>query len=282
MNQPKPFADPFPSLQPIGIIAGSGILPVAMVQSCINSGRAAYVVGIEGKAHPDAVAQVPHLWCNMGAVGKAVKYFKQNNVQHLVLAGRVGRPDIKSLHLDYSGARLLFNIMRTRSKGDNAIFTAVLSFLEESGFIIGGIDREFPELMAEKGVMGSVQPDRQAHEDIALGIKVVHALGELDIGQAAVVQQRTVLGVEGLEGTDRLIERCGLLKLEGPGGVLIKMKKPGQDTRIDLPTIGVQTVINAHQAGLRGIAVEAGNTIVLDKSGIIAQAEALGVFVIGI
>ena len=118
--------------------------------------------------------------------------------------------------------------------------------------------------------------------DIARGVAVIRALGPLDVGQAVVVQQGLVLGIEAIEGTDALIERCGMLRRDGPGGVLVKMTKPTQDLRFDLPTVGVVTVERCAAAGLRGIAIEAGKTIALDRDAIAAQADRLGLFVIGL
>jgi len=125
-------------------------------------------------------------------------------------------------------------------------------------------------------------PDEQAEADIKRGIEVARGLGALDVGQAVVVQQGIVLGVEAIEGTDRLIRRCGELRREGPGGVLVKMKKPGQDRRLDLPTIGVNTVREAASAGLRGIAVETGGALVLGRDAVTAEADRMGLFVIGV
>jgi hypothetical protein len=125
-------------------------------------------------------------------------------------------------------------------------------------------------------------PDAQAEDDIALGFRVVRALGALDIGQAAVVQQGLVLGLEAIEGTDALIARCAALRREGPGGVLVKAPKPGQERRADLPTIGRRTVEAAAAAGLRGIAVEAGASLVIDHAAVAVAADRAGLFVVGV
>ena len=129
---------------------------------------------------------------------------------------------------------------------------------------------------------GIPRPDAQALADIEHGQRLARALGALDIGQAVVVQQGLVLGVEAIEGTDALLRRCAALRREGPGGVLVKVEKPGQEQRADRPTIGPQTVALAAEAGLRGIAVEAGATIVLDRDEVVAAADRAGLFVLGI
>jgi DUF1009 family protein len=127
-----------------------------------------------------------------------------------------------------------------------------------------------------------VHPDRQARIDIARGLAAAKAIGALDIGQAVIVQQGIVLGVEAIEGTDALIARIGPLQREGAGGVLVKVPKPRQERRIDLPTIGAETVEAAAKAGLRGVAVEAGGALVINRAKIVARADALGLFVVGV
>ena len=138
------------------------------------------------------------------------------------------------------------------------------------------------DLLVKQGIMGKHKPDKQAKEDIRRGIEVATELGKLDVGQAVVVQQGLVLGVEGIEGTDELIRRCGGYRRKGDGGVLVKLRKPQQDMRIDLPTIGTRTVERAKEAGLRGIVVHAGNGLVVDEADVIKLADKYGLFVMGV
>jgi len=145
-----------------------------------------------------------------------------------------------------------------------------------------GPDQVLRAGLAPEGVLGRLRPDAQALADIDHARRIARALGALDIGQAVVVQQGLVLGVEAIEGTDALLRRCAKLRREGPGGVLVKVEKPGQEQRADRPTIGPQTVALAVAAGLRGIAVEAGATIVLDRDEVVNAADRAGLFVVGI
>lgn len=153
---------------------------------------------------------------------------------------------------------------------------------EEEGFRVVGADDILSGLTAREGVMGAVVPDEAAERDIARGVDVLQAMGAADVGQAVVVQDGIVLGVEAVEGTDALIARCGGLRREGPGGVLVKLGKPEQERRADLPTIGPETVARVREAGLRGIAVEAGATIMLSPSRVIAAADEAGIFLVGL
>ncbi len=169
-----------------------------------------------------------------------------------------------------------------RALGDDSLLKAVIAELESEGFRVVGMHAILGDVLAEEGVWGRRAADAAAQSDIDHGLKVARGLGVLDIGQSVVIQQGIVLGVEAVEGTDALLRRCGELRRQGPGGVLVKIAKPGQERRVDLPTIGVRTVEAAAAAGLSGIAVESGSTIVVDRPGIIKAADAAGLFLCGV
>ncbi len=170
-----------------------------------------------------------------------------------------------------------------RALGDDGLLSAVVKELEREGFRVVGVD-DFLEADAllPAGPLGRFLPDARATADIEHGLRLARAIGALDIGQAVIVQQGLVLGVEAIEGTDGLLRRCAGLRRDGPGGVLVKTAKPGQERRVDRPTIGVHTVILAAEAGLRGIAAEAGATLVLDRAEVIRAADDAGLFVVGV
>ncbi len=266
----------------LGIIAGSGDLPREMIRACRDHQREAFVVAFEGITEKSMLRDVPHALFPLGKIGAIIKRLKQENVRQVVLAGRVGRPSLAALKLDFGGMKLLNRLRKLPEQGDDHVFSAIIRYLEEKGFVVLGADDVLRELLIQPGALGVVQPDAQALVDIDLGKKVVEAIGLLDIGQAAIVQRGVVLGVEGLEGTDKLVNRCAELHQEGVGGVLVKMKKPNQDSRVDLPSIGVYTVENAHRNGLRGIAVEAGGALVIDREAVRRKADELGLFVVGV
>jgi UDP-2,3-diacylglucosamine hydrolase len=159
---------------------------------------------------------------------------------------------------------------------------AVVKILGEEGFRVVGAHEILNEALGPVGLLSQIGPDAVAMGDIHRGVAVARALGAVDVGQGCVVQQGVVLAVEAAEGTDAMLGRCAPLARPGRGGVLVKLVKPGQERRADLPTIGRRTVEAAHAAGLRGIAVEAGSTIVLDRPAIVAVADAAGLFVIGV
>lgn len=266
----------------LGVVAGSGDLPKQIIDACISKNRPIFVIAFEGETDEVSVAHVPHQWVSLGAVGKAVKVLKKAQVKEIILAGRVGRPSFASMKLDFGGTRLLAKLLGKKSQGDNEIFSTVIDHLEASGFTVSGIDTLFTDLLATEGVLGKVKPKKEAEKDIEIGKEAAKLIGKADIGQAVIVQQGVIIGVEAIEGTDALIRRARDLQREGEGGVLVKMKKPNQDARIDLPTIGVTTIENIHAAGLQGVAVEAGAALIIHREAVIEKANELNMFVIGI
>ena len=280
---PAASASPKASTPPrLGIVAGSGALPGHVAAACQASGRPFFVLAIEGYADAALVADRPHAWIRLGAAGgRGIDLLKEAGVEDVVLVGAVRRPSLAALRPDRRTALFLAKIGRA-AFGDDGLLGAVVRTLEDEGFRVVGPDAILREILAVEGVYGAVAPDADAWADIERGLTVARAIGALDIGQAAVVQQGLVLGVEAIEGTDALVARTAALRREGPGGVLVKVKKPGQETRVDLPVIGARTVENAAAAGLRGIAVEAGAALVVDRAAVVAAADRAGLFVVGV
>ncbi len=265
----------------LGIVAGSGGLPRRIVDTCRAAGREVFVLALEGAAEPALVDGVEHAWCRLGAAGHGLDLLRRNNVTDLVLAGGVRRPSLAMLRPDWRAAKF-FARVGYKALGDDGLLSAVVAEFEREGFRVIGADQLLAAGLAPEGALGSLRPDAQAMADIEHGQRIARALGALDIGQAVVVQQGLVLGVEAIEGTDALLRRCAELRREGLGGVLVKVEKPGQEQRADRPTIGPQTVALAAEAGLRGIAVEAGATIVLDRDEMVQAADRAGLFVVGV
>ena len=265
----------------LGIVAGGGRLPQRLVESCRAAGRDVFVLALEGAAEPETVRGVPHAWCRIGGAVKGLSLLRENNVTELVLAGSVRRPSLGTLRPDWRAAKLFARI-GYRSLGDDGLLSAIVSELEKEGFRVIEPDQLLDGELVGTGPLGTVQPNPQSQADIERGLRIACALGALDIGQAVVVQQGLVLGVEAIEGTDGLLRRCAALRREGPGGVLVKIEKPGQERRADRPTIGPRTVALAAEAGLAGIAVEAGATIVLDRDEVLSAANLAGLFVVGV
>jgi DUF1009 family protein len=238
-------------------------------------------LALEGAAEPETVRGVPHAWCRMGAATTGLTLLRQNDVTELILAGSVRRPSLLALRPDWRAAKLFARI-GYRALGDDGLLSAVVAELEQEGFRVLDFDQLLDGEFITEGPLGKIRPGLQSKKDIERGLHIARELGALDIGQAVIVQQGLVLGVEAIEGTDELLRRCAWLRREGPGGVLVKVEKPGQERRADRPTIGPRTVALAAETGLLGIAVEADATIVLDRDEVILAADQVGLFVVGI
>jgi DUF1009 family protein len=266
---------------PLGILAGGGTLPRRVAEATVSQGRSVFIVAFAGQFDPGTIVGYPHAVLRIGEAGRIIETLKDAGVVDLVMAGGVRRPSLIEIKPDWRGVRLLARI-GAGALGDDGLLAAIGRELEREGFRLVGASEILSGAAVAAGVLGRHSPDDTAHADIAHGLKVARVLGLVDVGQAVVVQQGLVLGVEAIEGTDALLARVGPLGREGPGGVLVKIAKPQQDRRIDLPTIGPATVAAATAAGLRGIAVEAGGAIVLDRAETIAAADAAGLFLIAV
>jgi hypothetical protein len=266
----------------LGILAGGGRLPGQVATAARAAGRPVFIVGLEGFADPAVLAGWPHEVIRIGAAGRILAALKAHGCQDLVLIGPVRRPSFFDMRPDAEGARLLARIGRAAFTGDDGLLAAVIRILVEEGFQVIGAQDVMQVVLGPAGLLTRAAPDVAAMADIARGIEVARTLGRIDVGQGCVVQQGLVLAMEAAEGTDAMLARCGSLAWPGPGGVLVKMVKPGQDRRADLPTIGPDTISTAAAAGLRGVAFEAGGTILADREGCIAAADTAGLFLLGL
>jgi DUF1009 family protein len=265
----------------LGILAGRGELPARLIRACRDDRRDYFVIAFEGQTEPELVAGTPHAWVRLGAAGKAVTLLRENGVEEVVMAGSMNRPTFAQLMPDLWAAKVIAKA-GPRAWGDDGLLRAIVRELEEGeGFRVVAPEALLPETLATEGVYGRIAPDEGARADIARGIAAARQLGALDVGQAAVVANGKVLATEDAAGTDALIARCGETA-KNSRGVLVKMRKPGQEARVDLPAIGPGTVEAAAAAGLGGIAIEAGGALVIDRDGVIAAADRAGLFVIGI
>ncbi len=275
---PQPAGKP---LNKLAVIAGGGALPGLVIQACREAGRPYFVVALEGQADPAGLDGVPHAWCRLGAAARGEKLLREFEPQEVVFVGKVRRPSLKELRPDWRALKVIVKAT-VRALGDDGLLRAIIKEFEAEGVKVVGPHEVVKGLLAVEGVYGRARPDRQARIDIARGMQAAKAIGTLDVGQAAIVQQGIVLALEAIEGTDALVARAGALQRKGPGGVLVKAPKPGQERRIDLPGVGVDTVEAVARAGLRGIAVEAGGALIIDRATVAARADALGVFIVGI
>lgn len=264
----------------LGLIAGGGALPGRVIDSCLADGRQVFVVALEGHARPDIVDRVPHVWIPLGAAGRGLEALRSAGCRDLVMVGPVRRPSLRELRPDWRAAKF-FSRLGRKALGDDGLLRAVADALESEGFNVLTLHDLLDDCLAPAGTWTRSEPDDTAWEDIRRGVDVARTLGRADVGQAVIVQQGLVLGVEAIEGTDALIRRCEALHRVGRGGILVKVAKPEQDARSDLPTIGSGTVNSAAACGLRGIAVGADRTLVVDFQVTVEAADAAGLFLYG-
>ena len=264
----------------LGIIAGRGNLPRQLIEACKRDQKPFFVLGLKGQTEAATVANTPHAWSRLGATNESLSILKSQGVDTLVLAGSIRRPSLAEMRPDFRTLQAFAKIGMA-AFGDDSLLKLVVDEVEKDGFKVVGAHEIEPALLTPEGLIGDIRLPNENKSDVEFGIIVTKTLGKLDVGQAAVVQQGVVLGIEAIEGTDALLERCRTLRRKGRGGVLVKSCKPQQDRRLDLPAIGVRTVRKAYEAGLAGIAIESGASLLLDRVAVISAADKLGLFVVG-
>ncbi|HZE52633.1 MAG TPA: UDP-2,3-diacylglucosamine diphosphatase LpxI [Bradyrhizobium sp.] len=273
---------------PVGLIAGGGVMPFAVAESLTARGVDPVVFALKGACDPLAAERFRHHWISVGQLGKAEKLFRAENCRNLVFIGTLVRPALSEIRLDWGTLRVIGRVWAAFRGGDDHLLSSIGRILEQDGFRMVGIKDVAPDLLMPEGCVTRKAPDENAMADITKGRDVLRALSPFDIGQAVVVIDGHVVGVEDIEGTDGLLARIARLRAEGrirakaARGVLVKAPKSGQDLRFDLPTIGARTVEGAAAASLAGIAIVAGNTLVAEPQTMIETADAAGLFVIGL
>ncbi len=270
-------------LSKLGIIAGGGVLPVEVAHTHIKRGGQCYIAVLEEEVHPDLLES--NFECQsfpLGSVGGVIRYFKQHGVKNIVLAGKISRPNFKSIKgLDFAGSQLMAKIVKERFLGDDKILRAVMEFFEENGFTILAPDSILSAATshAPSLLITSTAPSAQDEIDAEFGFTVIKSLGNMDVGQAVIVQNGYVLGIEAAEGTDNLIIRCAALRREPTGGTLVKALKNSQDVRIDLPTIGLQTIHHLINFSYNGIAIQQDRVIIVEEKNAISLANQYNIFI---
>ena len=272
----------------LGLIAGGGDLPLQIARHCVETGRPLFVVRLRGFADPSMDA-FPGEVVGLAEVGRCIRVLKAAGCEAVCLAGNVARPDFAALKPDLRGMAMLPRLVLEARRGDDALLRAVLDEFRKEGFAIEGAHEARSDLVLGAGPLGRHAPGPEHQADIRRALEIARRIGELDIGQGAVVCDGLVLAVEAQEGTDAMLRRVAeevAPALRGEAGrrrgVLAKAPKPIQETRVDLPTIGPATVRGAARAGLAGLVGEAGRTLVLDREGLVALADELGLFVLGV
>ena len=273
---------------PVGVIAGGGAMPFAVAESLKARGLDPILFALKGVCDPEAAQRFRHHWITVGQYGRAKKLFREENCNNLVFIGTLVRPSLSEIRLDWATLRVMGRVWSAFRGGDDHLLSSVGRIFEQDGFRLLGLKEVAPDLLMPEGCVTQKMPDQNSMSDVARGCEVLRALGPFDIGQAVVVIDNHVVGVEGIEGTDELLKRIadlragGRIRAPAGRGVLVKAPKGGQDLRFDLPTVGSRTVDGAAAAGLAGVAVIAGHTVVADPQVMIETTNTAGLFVTGL
>lgn len=271
-------------LDRLGLVAGSGDLPISILKECEKSDIKPFVVVLKDFAKESDYREYTHKPLKFGDVGKAISFFRKNKVKHIVFAGAVKKPDLKTIWPDLKGFFLLMQLLKCKIFGDDTILQTAIKFLEKEGFEILPVDKIVKDIKISHGIAGNIQlPNEDYIHDMELGIKVLRQIGDLDIGQSIVIQNGIVMGIECIEGTEKLIERCGHLKYTtGRKPILVKIKKTKQTRKIDLPAIGEDTITQLKQAGFAGVAIDYENGLVINREATINLANKNKIFIYGV
>jgi UDP-2,3-diacylglucosamine hydrolase len=267
-------------MQPVlGIIAGGGSLPRQLIDHCVASNIPFYIVAVKGQAEPGDIENYPHTWVRFGQGRKLYETLKAHDVIDVVMIGRMRRPAILTLQPDWFVLKLLPQL-GLAWLGDDGLLRNIIRIIEKLGFRVRGVHEFLPELLAPAGVMTTAKPTPQGAIDIQKGVAAAMDLGFADIGQSVVVRNGIVIQREARSGTDAMLGK--VTKSSNPNGVMVKLCKPQQDRRVDLPTIGPRTIENAVKAGLEGIAISAECTLIDDVEKTVQLADKHGLFIIGL
>lgn len=263
----------------IGIIAGGGQFPLLFIDAARKAGRKVFVAAHRNETDERVAAAADEsCWVKLGQLGRIIKFFKQNRVRETVFLGTITKTQIfRDVMPDLKGLTLWNKI---DIKQDDAILRAIAGSLEEQGIIVLESTLYLEHLLFPKGVLTRKKPNKAQRADIEFGWQNARAIGELDIGQCVVVRDCSVMAVEAIEGTDAAILRGGALAKEQ--AVVVKLRKPNQDFRFDLPATGTKTIETIHQVKGSVLAVEAGQSLLFDREEMIRTAEGAGIVVVGI
>lgn len=273
------------AVRPLVILAGGGDFPLIAAEHVMESGRPVLLVGIEGEASPE-IADFPHAWIKRGQLGALYKALDTFGAKELMMLGTMTERRLPTWReVDLAGLLAVVRHRKLLSDGDDTVLRKVARIIERRGFRIVSPRDVAPRMVARSGLLGRYRPTQEDLTDVLVAYRAAKDLGRRDLGQAVVASGGTVIGREDVRGTDAMLERIAAERhrqgVAGPVGVLVKCMKPGQDERLDMPAVGPATIRNAARAGLAGVAVEAGTTLVIDEDIMVELADRLGLFLLG-
>lgn len=264
----------------LAILAGGGVLPQMIVEERAKQGEETFVIAFYGITDPEWIRSHPHQWIRLGQLGKALKIIKKQSSDKIVFAGHVRRPSWNQIRPDFQGLKMLWRLKRQKI-GDDALLRQLANVFAQEGCELVGANDILPQCLMPAGQLSSSDVTDADWKDIHFATSILTQWAKMDQGQSIVVQNGLILGIEAIEGTDELIKRCGMYKRPGRGPILVKIKKPQQDVRLDLPTVGEDTIRNAIDAGFAGIAVQEQQALFLQPGTATELADKNGLFITG-
>ena len=265
----------------VGIIAGQGLLPKIVHDECLKKGIRSKLIGLKGEINENFFQDIKYDQFKPYEIGRIFNYLEENNLTKIVIAGRVNRSNLSKLIFDKIGVKIFAEIVKT-GFNDNNIYSAIIKVIEGRGFEIISPNEIIEDILVQKGNITDTLIDEELDFDIRKGVDILKGIIGYDIGQALIIDNGLVLGVEAAEGTNELINRCTKYKNRNNSGVLIKLCKPHQDKRVDLPCIGPDTIKNIAKNAYKGIVVEAKKSIILASKDTIRLANENKIFIYGV
>ena len=267
----------------VGLIAGDGSFPLEVADSISQKNKGVFIVALKDAASKD-VERYPHIWIRMGQIGKAIQFLKENNCEELILIGGVKKPNVWLLKPDFGALKLFFKLIMLPVKGDASILKTLINFLEiDNKFKVVGAEKYISHLLMSEGLLVGEKIDEKTQIDIDVAIANCKNIGSKDIGQACIVVDKEIIASEDESGTDKMLKDIISKKIRfNKKGVLVKLVKPIQDRRVDLPAIGLQTMRLVKEIGLCGIALENRSSFISDKNQVIKFASANNIFIYGL
>jgi UDP-2,3-diacylglucosamine hydrolase len=285
MLQTAPSAVALQTNRPVGLLAGAGRFPLVFAERAKQAGIPVVCVGIREEAPPELIPLVERFhWAGIAKLGRIIRCFKKEGVEQIVMAGKIQK---KRLHTPFRIIRYLpdwralswWFFRRRRNNSDDSLLLGIIDEFAADGMRFASALDLCPELLVKEGILTRRGLSSREEADVDFGWELAKEMGRLDVGQSVAVRERAVLAVEAIEGTDQAILRAGQLCPRG-GFVVVKVAKPQQDMRFDVPTVGIQTIETMHQAGARVLAIEAGRTIILDEGDTVAAADRWGITIL--
>jgi len=265
----------------IAIISGNGILPNLIAQECIKQNKKYIIIKIEGQDVSREIKKVDYEF-KIGNVKKLLEVLTKENITEVTFAGGIRKPTFSKLAVDVEGAKLLAKITKSKIFGDNNVLTAVTDFFAKKGFKVLATKDILKDITISKGVLSKKHPDSEILANIKIGQNFIKKISKFDVGQSVVIQQRQIIAVEAIEGTDNAIKRCKDISFSGLPPILVKIAKKNQNKAVDLPSIGVETIKNLHDCGFAGAAIEAKNCLIIEKKEVLGLVDKYKMILIGI